>query len=45
VLRPEGRLGAATFSERNLEEVWDALGDDTPRGHGFTGGSVARDAD
>jgi ubiquinone/menaquinone biosynthesis C-methylase UbiE len=36
VLRPKGRLVAATFSERNLEEVWDALGDDTPRGHGFT---------
>jgi ubiquinone/menaquinone biosynthesis C-methylase UbiE len=36
VLRPGGRLVAATFSERNLAELWDALGDDTPRGHGFT---------
>ena len=36
VLRPEGRLVAATFSERNLEELWHALGDHTPRGHGFT---------
>jgi SAM-dependent methyltransferase len=36
VLRPGGRLVAATFSERNLDELWEALGDDTPRGHGFT---------
>jgi ubiquinone/menaquinone biosynthesis C-methylase UbiE len=36
VLRHHGRLVAATFSERNLEELWDALGDDTPRAHGFT---------
>jgi ubiquinone/menaquinone biosynthesis C-methylase UbiE len=36
VLRPSGRLVAATFSERNLAELWDALGDDTPRAHGFT---------
>jgi SAM-dependent methyltransferase len=36
VLRPEGRLVAATFSEQNLEELWSALHDDTPRGHGFT---------
>lgn len=36
VLRPSGRLVAATFSERNLEELWVALGDDTPRAHGFT---------
>jgi len=36
VLSPGGRLVAATFSERNLEELWNALGDDMPRGHGFT---------
>jgi ubiquinone/menaquinone biosynthesis C-methylase UbiE len=36
VLRHDGRFVAATFSERNLEELWDALGDDTPRAHGFT---------
>ncbi len=36
VLGHEGRLVAATFSERNLEELWDALGNDTPRAHGFT---------
>lgn len=36
VLRHDGRLVAASFSERNLGELWDALGDDTPRAHGFT---------
>lgn len=36
VLRPEGVFVAATFSERNLDELWDALGDDTPGRHGFT---------
>lgn len=36
VLRPGGVFVAATFSERNLDELWHALGDETPRGHGFT---------
>jgi ubiquinone/menaquinone biosynthesis C-methylase UbiE len=36
VLRPGGRLVAATFSQQNLAELWDRLADSTPRSHGFT---------
>lgn len=37
VLRPGGRLVAATFGEDNLQELWRALGEErTPPPHSFT---------
>lgn len=36
VLRPDGRLVAATSSERNLSEVWELVGEIGAPGGGFT---------
>jgi ubiquinone/menaquinone biosynthesis C-methylase UbiE len=36
VLRPGGRLVAATFGEDNLQEAWDLIGDDDTKAHTFT---------
>jgi SAM-dependent methyltransferase len=41
VLRPEGRLVAATSSERNLAEVWELVGEIGAPGGGFTVESAA----
>ena len=46
VLRPDGRLVAATSSERNLAEVWELVGEIGAPGGGFTvesaGGALRR---
>ena len=36
VLRPAGRLVAATFGEDNLQEAWDFVGGDDTKAHSFT---------
>jgi SAM-dependent methyltransferase len=36
VLRPGGRLVAATYGEGNLRELWELLGDNDTRPHSFT---------
>jgi ubiquinone/menaquinone biosynthesis C-methylase UbiE len=41
VLRPGGRLVAATFGEDNLAELWALLGDDSTKPHTFTSEKAA----
>lgn len=41
VLRPDGRLVAATSSERNLAEVWELVGEPGAPAGGFTAESAA----
>jgi len=42
VLRPVGRLVAATYGEGNLRELWELLGDTNTRPHSFTTERAAR---